>query len=78
MSDRIISIAQVYMAAYSCDITVLAALFLGVGLGALVWYAEGKDRGYRDGYAQGESDGLGAGYQMGKERRRDAHGRFSK
>lgn len=74
MSDRIISIAQVYMAAYSCDITVMFALFVGIGIGALVWYAEGKDRGY----VHGEADGFRSGYEMGKERRRDAHGRFSK
>lgn len=78
MSDRIISIAQVYMAAYSCDICMFTALLLGVGLGALIFYGEGRDRGYAAGLAQGELDGLQAGYEMGKERRRDAHGRFSK
>ena len=65
---------EVYMAMYSTEITVFAALLMGLGLGAWMAYEHGKDKGFNRGYELGR----GIGFELGRDSRlkRDKRGRF--
>jgi hypothetical protein len=67
---------EVYMAMYSTEITVFAALLMGFGLGAWMAYEHGKDKGFVRGYDIGRS----IGFEIGREQKfkRDRRGRFIK
>jgi hypothetical protein len=80
VSDRIISIAQVYMAAYSCELSILAALVIGASIAALVAYGYGRDAGHEAGYKWGWELGRQDGYIEGQDSRykRNAKGQFSR
>ena len=64
---------QVYMAAYSCELSILAALLVGAGIGAFIAYGYGRDRGYDAGRDDGVDWGLWAARP-----RRNAKGQFTK
>lgn len=61
---------QVYMVMYSTEITALAALLIGFGIGALVAYGHGRDKGINQGFDQG--------YLVGHYHKRDARGRYTR
>ena len=65
---------EVYMAMYSTEITVFAALLMGFGLGAWMAYEHGKDKGYADGFQIGKAIGWVRGRHEGPKR--DKRGRF--
>lgn len=71
------SIAQVYMAAYSTEISVGAALLLGFALGAWLFFADGKDKGHGEGFELGYEVGHREGVYDQPKPKRDAKGRFT-
>jgi hypothetical protein len=70
----VVTTLQVYMAAYSCELSILAALLLGAGIGAYIAYGYGWDKGSRNAWDRGYE----FGYHTGKSRLRNAKGQFSK
>lgn len=42
---------SVYLDMYSTEICIAAALVLGFGIGAMIFYGHGKDKGYEDGFS---------------------------
>ena len=76
MSDRIISIAQVYMAMYSTEISIVAALLLGGALGAWIFFEHGKDKGISIGHGLGYKEGWMDCRRISQPKR-DRKGRFT-
>ena len=69
---------SVYLAMYSTEISVLAALGIGFALGAWLFYEHGKEHGQTEGFAEGCELGRCVGFALAKEQglKRDAKGRF--
>lgn len=80
MSDRIMSIAHVYMVMYSNEITWAITGLVCFALGAWLFFADGKDKGFESGFNLGFDAGIREGiWQAGETRpKRDAKGRFVK